>query len=447
MVSATYPSLTVTMMLHYGIPVALCMLFFVHISHIRIPHNRVVPPLSRPLPAFRFESASHQILSDPNTTVSHSLRSFHQLVVKDYLQWHARKRAAYQAAIRRASSPRSTNAPRPPRMLVLRSDLSLTHGLGDRFRAIITAYLLAVLSNRLLLIDWRKPIPLSTAFASPPGVNFTYDDFLAPSHPYDDSAIIQGNYYHISDSVHVNVTTLFLDSVPRPNITRWFVPPPSRKSANKLLQRLSLLHPLPPCRAIPILFRALFTPTPALRIALNRRLHTPPIATLDAEYMPYVAIHARLGYGLGEIKKDASRFDLARSGTTLHGMAKCFANSAMQLSNEIHKGYKSKRHWYRPHFFLATDTPSFRPLVAQELGNKMPSSVLTYVDADVKHVRELQVSAHDDIGMFMDMFVDVFLLSWSNALLNLRSGFSDLAVWMGGVCNQRVVTYKECAQK
>lgn len=151
---------------------------------------------------------------------------------------------------------------------------------------------------------------------------------------------------------------------------------------------------------------------------------------LNAGVELYVAIHARLGYGLGELRKDASRFDLSRTVTSLRGTARFFAHGAADLAVSQLRGGRAKK----AQFFLATDTPEFRPLLALELGDRLPSARLTFVDGEtVRHVRELTVIEDDDVRLFMDMFVVVFLLSWSDAMINLRSGFSDLGVWMGGV--------------
>lgn len=397
--------------------------------------------MKRNQPFFRFERASPASILGANDSLHHSLSEFHRIFITDYLEWHAYERAAYEGTLRLNEGHHLTAPVRPPRMLIVRSDLSITHGLGDRFRAIVVAYMLAVISNRVLLIDWRHPIPLSLAFASSRYTNFTYDDFLAPSQPFNDSAVIEGNYYHLSDRIHVNVTTLFLDSVPRPNISRWFSPPQGRKRENALLRRLSALEPLPACRVFPLIFRALFSPTQKLRDALSARLQTSPISSLNAEKTTYVGVHARLGYGLGEVKSDATRFDLAQSGSSIRGMARCFSASAVDLYKKIEPGTSRKQ----PQFFLATDTPSFRSVLERELSRRLPGAALTYVNADVKHIRDLQVKTESDIQTFMDIFVDIFLLSWSDAMTNLRSGFSDLGVWMGGICEQHVVTSEECA--
>lgn len=412
------------------------ILLVIAISRIPQTSSHIEMTSSLSVPVFPFERANVQELAHGNATMMRSIKTFERLAITDYTEWHALTRNALEIALAE-KSPKH-----PPRLLVVRSDLSLTHGLGDRFRGIVSAYFIAVLSRRLLLIDWTAPIPLTTVFISPSQANFTYDPRLLPSvAPYNDSQVVSGNYYYQTDTHHVNTTTLFLDSVPLPNVTRWFTAPEYRRQNNFLLHRLSRLHPLPPCVAIPLVLRNLFQSTPELQAAIRQRLLTPTLQKLiSVNNEPYIALHARLGYGLGELEKDARRFDLQRAGTSLRGMARCFVDTALAHSNQ----YSSSS---APQFFLATDTPEFQPLVASELAARLPTATLAYVDVDVKHLRDLSVDVGHDVATFMNTFLDLFLMSSATSIINLRSGFSDLAVWMGALCNQYVVTHDECAEK
>lgn len=385
---------------------------------------------------FPYETAASHANLTVHPDLTHSLQSFRTLVVNDYLHWHARERLSYEAALRsaaRSGKPLS----RPSRLLIVRSDLSLSHGLGDRFRAIVSAYFLAVLSNRLLLIDWKQPIPLTAAFIPSAAANFTYDESLLPSAPYDDSAIIEGNYYHRTDSTHTEVTTLFMDSVPRPNITRWFSPPDYRREKNAVLGRLSMLQPLPACAVVPHLLNTVFTPTAALRDSIRRRLKSARLARLVSPRASYTAVHARLGLGIGEARKDAGRFNLTRLGTSLRGMARCFVDAVLDTT-------ASKRQ-SRFSIFLATDTPTFRHIFAEEVRRQAPHVDTVFLDAEVKHVRNLDASAKDDMSIYLDTFVELLFLAKAERIVHLRSGFADLAAWMGGTCNKRVLGYEECA--
>lgn len=418
--------------------------FMVVLLSTTIPSSFRLTPSSKKTPAVRsscqnlkfpYEYLSAQTLAAGDPHVAQSIAAFQKLVIDNYVSWHTRTRASYEAARVKG------RLIKPPRLLVVRSDLSLTHGLGDRFRGIVTAYFLAVLSRRLFLIDWRAPIPLSLAFVSPSEANFTYDETLAPHYPFNDSFVVQGNYYHMSDYYKTNVTTLFLDSVPKPNVTRWFNPPERRRRDNWLLNRLAKYKELEPCVVIPLIFRALFRPTPLLRTTLGHRINQRQMKALKiSDGTPFMAIHARLGYGLGEIQTDSGRFDLQRSGTSMLGMARCFVDA---VAAHVEWSTPSSE----PRVFLATDTPEFRPLVSTELAKRVPKAHLVSMDADVKHVRDLSAKTQKDIDSFMDTFVDVFLLSSASVLFNLRSGFSDLAVWMGATCRQHLITYEHCSNK
>lgn len=391
---------------------------------------------------FPYEAKSTLQLVDGDQRLRNDLNFLNKLLVTDYEAWHRRTRAAFEKRHRRyISTAKPSRRPQPPRTIVVRSDESLSHGLGDRFRGIISAYLMAVLSRRLLLIDWQSPIPLHSAFALGLKTNFSYDPQLVSLPPRDgDAAVITGSFIFQMEHVLKNVTTLYLDSVPRPALHLLFKAPTRKQQSNQVLRALSKLHrsPLEPCHIMPLLFRVLFKPTDKLRSYFIQKLSDPPLSALRDT--AYYSIHSRLGYGLGELRKDASRFDLGRQGLNLSTMAQCMA----RISHGQKKSHAVREGNSPAFFFLATDTPAFRTLLARELERQDPSATLTTTGEQIKHVRTLDKENDEDVDLFFHSFLDILVLSRGGGIVHLRSGFADLAVWMGAMCEQRVVTSEEC---
>lgn len=560
--------------------------------------------LDQDLPSFPFESALEKLLAvlDANRSSSSSfdgapsadsLRTFHKLVIDDYLKFH-----------RKANSPTTSHNCKHTKCLIARVDQSPTHGLGDRMRGIVTSYFLAVMTRRVFMIEWKTPLPVahalypwtskteligqdslraSSAWAVGPkkmdggdsmsgkdkhrgsrphaiddGIitvnNFTYsfigddpdfvlDDYMTgdfvrkirehtarltstkccccryPLTPtitmseYDDlrkeqrekgeghiplfdtktgsrhfRLITNGNLYH-TEHKYANVHTLYMDSVPAPNVTRWFQPPLYRKARNKLLKKLSILINLRDAVAmtslhvIPLILQAIFTPSQALRARIAELM---PPALKRTGLKGYIAVHARLGYGLEEEAMDASRFNLESKGLSVKAMAECFAWHVVKLANNPNSGSdifssdnspssrssSNGNGWSkiskRITVFVATDTPQFRTMFAEAMvkvasdlaqgnqgnmstANVMPSfHVVTMHDLVPVHIRDITKKQADyakAVNDLLDTFVDLFLLGHATTLVHLESGFSDLAMWMGCSTSRVVVSRDTCAER
>lgn len=378
-----------------------------HQTHSKIPSQK------KEQPKFPFENAVDDILSSPhismNKNVSHSIQTFSEIVLTDYHEKHSRK-------------------PGNEKFFVARLDRSPTHGLGDRVRAVITGFFLSVISNRKFLIQWTTPIPLSTIFTSShPSLNFTYDPLIHKDD--DDDVVVNGQFYWRMDS-YENISVVYLDSVPEPNVTVWFQPSSATKNNDILLRLSKLSTALPTCITMPIILKSILKPTPQLRKWIYSR--TSKMSLLNRSY---ISVHARLGYGLNEDEKDSSRFDLNRRGTSLKGMAKCLAYYT--ISKSAHMEY----------IYLATDTSSFTPLFIEQVKRFAPKKKVVFLNSNVKHIRDLGRGTEEDKSLLFDTFTDLFLLAGGNAIVNLRSGFSDLAAWMGAICNQTVITHEDCARR
>lgn len=141
----------------------------------------------------------------------------------------------------------------------------------------------------------------------------------------------------------------------------------------------------------------------------------------------FIALHARLGEGVGESRGRFAPLAHRRK------LAKCLAEVAIQAA----KVYGTSA------FFLATDTPSFRPLLKQALGKRV---------ANVRFVGEERLlplhTSHCDSEEERDRCVYAFLemlgLARGDAIVALPSGFSLIAGFVGNVDDYRVVDVMSC---
>lgn len=302
--------------------------------------------------------------------------------------------------------------------------------------------------------------------------------------------VTNGNLYH-TELKYANVHTLYMDSVPAPNVTRWFQPPPYRKAGNKLLNKLSTEIKLRDAIAmtalhvIPLILQAIFTPSQALRARIAERM---PLELKRTGWRDYIAVHARLGYGLEEESLDAGRFDLELKGLSVKAMAECFASKVMKLGDNPNSKSDHSSSTFSPlsrssangnawshkkkkktiTVFVATDTPQFRTMFADAMekaandisqGNRDNMSTADVVhsfnvvaidDLVPVHIRDITMKQADKekaVNDLLDTFVDLFLLGRAGTLVHLESGFSDLAMWMGCSTRRVVMSRDTCAER
>lgn len=134
------------------------------------------------------------------------------LALQPYLSWHAAQlkcvhdpRCFYSGTVahKGTNTEHNRTQPQPPRILLWmcpRSNRRACHGLGDRFRGIVSAFAYAILTQRVFLIHWPdNPHALTTAVI--PGIV----DWRVPSHmflPIND----EYDYINVPDG-NINIST------------------------------------------------------------------------------------------------------------------------------------------------------------------------------------------------------------------------------------------------
>ena len=122
----------------------------------------------------------------------------------------------------------------------------------------------------------------------------------------------------------------------------------------------------------------------------------------------------------------------------MESVAKCMANETYLFAKK-HLGPYSIR------VYLATDTAVFRKLFSTALHRLDPSIVIMFGNWDVKHVKHLQKHDRTDFMKYMYTLADLYFLSEGSLILCGRSGFCNIAKWMGKIRTQQLFKVSDCA--
>ncbi|CAN8065721.1 unnamed protein product [Agarophyton chilense] len=392
--------------------------------------------------SFFFEQASPESLSVRNNRLSrreiqivkNSISALSRVLIDRYVTWHNSIVTKVQKGELDGSAVRT---------LVFVGHEG-GHGLGDRLRGLLLAYLCAVMSDRLLLIHWQDPFPLSSVLVNNLGSNFTYDEALFPSRLKKDGqpdvkkvrkASLQDlHFFFGSKGYH---TKIMFACEPPPsfeglfNATKKF---PSLATSIELEKIMPFRVPISEKQFFPLVFKVLFRPSRKLRNMMKETVDKPTLYSPSRLWTggllkridiskPFIALHARLGYGLGEYIK---RFENQMEGRTMESIANCMARKAMILAEQ-------EKVTNPPRFYLACDTTKFRLLLKRALLRMDGRTQVMYGTWEIKHVRDMVERTKNDLKLFMYTFIDLYVLSKGKAILRGNSGFPNLAIWMGAV--------------
>lgn len=384
---------------------------------------------------FFFEKATSQSVVEGYAKAGilrREIANLELVLVSDYVKWHSNK----VSGIKRGNESLS----KVQTMIFFGNGRH--HGLGDRFRGIMFAYLLCVFTERVLLIQWDEPYPLSRIFVNGIGTNFTYDPmYFTPSQLSNGSedAIHVGDVKSMHDLPKVlsSAQTVWFECEPRVNWREVFEVLeefPALPISRKLSKFLPFEVRPQATSVLPLILRALFRPSPEFkklmsarmlyehRFSLSRIWARSPLRKIRVTH-PYVSVHARLGHGVGEHTK---RFDLESVRLTLESLADCMANQALELARKVELADP-------PRFYLATDTVEFRGLFEKAVARLDKRVTVMYGLWNVRHVKDIHQRRAGDLSMYMYTMLDVYLLSKGKAAVCGRSGFCTLATWMGGI--------------
>lgn len=342
------------------------------------------------------------------------------------------------------------------------------HGFGDRFRGILNAYELALLSQRVLLLAWREPFPLDLVFESAPDVSVFYDPRIDPGplplmkeeqrqmelrgiDPRTDGDPLPWCGCTLPTQCTRDNPGILLsdekDVVIRSECTA---------SLNGLMKSLQEYGETPvsedlaellqdwggtPGKAAfvssmySLVFHALLRPSPHLidrmaYIQSDLRDIIPPRLRRfrQGRSRGYISVHARIGYGLGEGKNDAyaRRFDLEAQGASIQMVAACLAKTAAEEADDADLPEPQT-------FYIATDTPEFADDFRNEIEKWSKGAIVKEMGAKIVHSNKMRENSEEDREAFVMTGADLFFLSAGERLVSLPSWFANLAKYLGDV--------------
>lgn len=370
------------------------------------------------------------------------------IVVQQYMRFH------------------KANRFRPGTRKLIYTGMGNKHGLGDRFRGILHAYLCAILSERVLLLAWSDPFPLDTVFRSAPGASVMFDASVDHGRLPPNEVLTTWKplpFSRAHDFPWCDCTLLspgILLSSHRAVVIRTEATP----SLRRLLLALQAHNGVPVARRlIPALerwakvshgnddalysrmFRALIRPAPAL-LGRLAGLHKEIGEMVPRRAKPFrrgghrgfLSVHARLGYGVGEDRTYATRFNLRKKGASIRLVAKCLAAVAAKEADDVDLPDPQA-------FYIAGDTPELSHAFREEIDKRNRGGIVMEVGGDRVHSSKMNATSGRDKERFIMTVVDLFFLSAGEKLVSLPSGFANLARYFGQIPH-RSIRVEDCVQ-
>lgn len=328
-----------------------------------------------------------------------------QLMIEDYITFHQRFRLS-------------------AKRVILRFDTAHP-GLGDRMGSLLNMLIMASFSNRIIVVDWKSPYPLSSFFFPSELPRLEYDqnvDYDPEAYhcrknclPFDLRPLLGEKktvIYYGLPSAHLNVVQGIIQTFPGTKISMAVRP---------------YLHQIPPSyNPYPRIFQVLLRPAP--------RLEKMMVASISGHMRRYVSVHARLGKGIGEI---GPRF-LSNYKISLGEVANCFCRAALSMRTS----HENKRPAV---FYLATDTKEFRPFFENAIKIHMPNSKVLHPKEGFTpvHTRICDPKISSDC---INTVLEFMILAHGTAMISTPSSFSKVAALIGGLDEPKFVSTRECAR-
>lgn len=316
-------------------------------------------------------------------------------------------------------------------------------GIGDNVRAMLDVYALAVLTQRLFLIDMRKPYPISILVSESSQKRFIVNDTrldaaVKEKKPWIASLKLPNDAANapklMLKLLREGTNTVVLNSGPRVTSAALNAELAELKIRNSQSSppRFSQMTQ----RAIT---RSLLEPSLALSMSFNATLSRLQLC-IDNIYCPsgssrYVAVHARLGGGVGE--GNHRRFAFIKGSE--EKLAKCYAREVGKIAR-IAK-------LREPVVYIATDTLTFRPTLHRHLVQEIQNVRVVHLQQDVRHINRIPVGTAVGLDIFKSQHEEMLLLGHATHIVAMWSGFSRAAFWRGNAEKLKYITKDGCRLK
>lgn len=318
-------------------------------------------------------------------------------------------------------------------------------GMGDMFGTLVFAYWTAVVSKRVFLVDWREPFPLEDLLQTARNTTdlFFRDAVDGEPHFVNGSHLLTGTNQSHARFVNVlssNITTVFYTPQYRPPRDVLISLLKRNGADDESLLALLRLPSSPDFQRV--LLHQVFQISDQIRQdqihhAQDFRLslgYKPCKATTGAlKYQqsarPYIAVHARIGRGVGELN---GRFKDVQNDLTVP--ARCLGIRAVRLSTVT-------GHPPLP-IFLATDTTEFRTLFSEIVKDISRGQVTVLSgDWDIVHSgrfnpldSSLNQSDYNNTTSWKKVwgsYMDLVMLGHAEHIVSLYSEFPRFAFALG----------------
>ncbi len=392
------------------------ILFVLNISRLKVWRKRSNEVVDENLITLPFQSVtSKRIIASESRRKQFDV--FLKHLIDDYTLWHRHERKSLGLL-------RSNFRKRKPRLLVYRGRYK-NAGIGDRIRGVLCSYLLAVLSKRLLLIDLNNPFPIFDILPSPNGQNFSFDHTLFSWHGEEEFTKYNETLSDI-DAYLSSTRVIVLNSHPIFSM-KWFARMIQKHKNLDFSQRLRSagLENLDFTRdeVAPFILKAIFTPSNLLLKRVS--------AMMYHSKGSYLSLHARIGHGLRE---NHDRFNFRRHNMTLEQYSSCLEKMAVKKAKSLNIS----------HFFIASDTRKAKKLLKLGIAKRFPGADVHISAINAIHASRIKSKTEKHFEEYLQCFVDIGLLSLGRSMLSIKSGFSNVAIWMGAMIDAKRVWMKEC---
>jgi len=309
-------------------------------------------------------------------------------------------------------------------------------GLGDHIKALVWAYGYAVLTRRLLVIDWQNPYPIESVISPLAVSRFIYRPQLDSVGKWERHGC-EYNFkygrgipeYMLKLLARQDVHTVLLKigpAQPPDSVRDVLLGSPRRFGARRVIPRFSWA-------ARRTATRLLLEPSAEIRGRLAAFKRTHGICAYNEANcagVGYYAVHARLGIGTGETH--FARFS---------GMADRVSSIAHCFVDELEKrGVPEKAT-----VLVASDTAAWRTSFRAAMRERMPDSRVIYYGSTPKHFRDIDKGSSAGRNSFLDQHTEMILIGNAIRTVAFRSGFPEVGFWRGYGRHYNVVDRKECA--
>lgn len=388
--------------------------------------------------ALRRHTTARLVMSDASETCTEATTEQPELIdaptfapdsLRRYVRWHRSARECLASAECEAKPP----------VLVFQCIPGVScGGLGDRFRGIHLTFLLAVMSRRVLLIDWpageHSIFPLTIAL-TPASIDWRLPSTLPLPLPSSISSSLRyahsewkllewstlDNFHQLpldrSSNLTIDLATDIIDlsSLPRYLAIATNMP---HSVMFRALHSKTFTREFPdfnakemkPSVLLRSITQALFLPTQAvLHLAKPLRSEIPH---------PYISVHVRTGDDLNEKRRPRFKDMQSQFSSIAHSLLSC----AARLTDGI----------VRP-IFLASDSTRFKAeflQIATTLGVDVHMLQAPALHVGRDNASAAKLSAHEKCQSFLNVFVDLVLLSKGDVIITTKSGFSKSAYYL-----------------